>query len=99
MREMIVSELSQAMQELARGFAHYLPRFVVMVVFVLLGWAIAYAVKLILLGVLRLAEALGGPAYRRRHRPLLLHRRAAGDAGRQQAECALRRAAAARRRP
>jgi len=56
MREMIVSELSQAMQELARGFAHYLPRFVVMVVFVLLGWAIAYAVKVILRSILRLIK-------------------------------------------
>jgi signal transduction histidine kinase len=56
MRDMIVSELSQAMQELARGFAHYLPRFVVMLVFVLLGWAIAYAVKVILRSILRLIK-------------------------------------------
>jgi len=32
MREMIISELSQAMHELARGFAHYLPRLIVMLI-------------------------------------------------------------------
>lgn len=54
MREMIISELTQAMHDLARGFAHYLPRLIVMLIFALLGWLIAYVVKVILRSVLRL---------------------------------------------
>lgn len=56
MRDMIISELTQAMHDLARGFAHYLPRLIVMLVFVLLGWLIAYVAKVILRGVLRLIK-------------------------------------------
>lgn len=56
MREMIISELTQAMHDLARGFAHYLPRLIVMLIFALLGWLIAYVVKVILRGVLRLIK-------------------------------------------
>ena len=56
MREMIISELTQAMHDLARGFAHYLPRLIVMLVFALLGWLIAYVVKVILRSVLRLIK-------------------------------------------
>lgn len=56
MREMIISELAQAVHDLARGFAHYLPRLIVMLVFVLLGWLIAYVVKVILRSVLRLIK-------------------------------------------
>ncbi len=43
MREMIISELSQALHEIARGFAHFLPRLIVMMIlapwlgFILLG--------------------------------------------------------------
>jgi len=54
MREMIVSELTQALHELARGFAHYLPRLIVMLILALAGWVIAYVVKVILRGTLRL---------------------------------------------
>ena len=54
MREMIISELSQALQELARGFAHYLPRLIVMLILAFLGWVIAYAVKTVLRSILRL---------------------------------------------
>ncbi len=54
MREMIVSELMQAVHDLARGFAHYLPRLIVMVILALAGWLIAYVVKMILRSVLRL---------------------------------------------
>ena len=32
MREMIISELTQALHELARGFAHFLPRLIVMLI-------------------------------------------------------------------
>jgi hypothetical protein len=56
MREMIISELTQAMHDLARGFAHYLPRLIVMLVFALLGWLIAYVVKVFLRSVLRLIK-------------------------------------------
>jgi Mechanosensitive ion channel, conserved TM helix len=54
MREMIVSELTQAVHDLARGFAHYLPRFIVMVILALVGWLIAYIVKVILRSILKL---------------------------------------------
>ena len=54
MREMIISELSQALQELARGFAHYLPRLIVMLILAFLGWVFAYVVKIVLRSILRL---------------------------------------------
>ena len=54
MREMIISELSQAMHELARGFAHYLPRLIVMLILAFAGWAVAYVVKMVLRSILRL---------------------------------------------
>ena len=56
MREMIVSELSQAVHDLARGFAHYLPRLIVMLVIACVGWLIAYVVKVILRSILRLLK-------------------------------------------
>ncbi len=56
MREMIISELSQALHELARGFAHYLPRLIVMLILALAGWAAAYAVKVVLRSILRLMK-------------------------------------------
>ncbi len=56
MREMIISELSQALQEIARGFAHFLPRVLVMLVFAVLGWIIAYVAKVVLRSVLRLVK-------------------------------------------
>ncbi len=39
MREMIISELSQAVHDLARGFAHYLPRLIVMLMIAFAGMA------------------------------------------------------------
>jgi hypothetical protein len=54
MREMIISELSQAAHELARGFAHYLPRLIVMLILGFAGWAAAYVVKILLRSILRL---------------------------------------------
>jgi len=54
MREMILSELTQAMQDLARGFAHYLPRLIVMLILAFVGWLIAYMVKIVLRSILRL---------------------------------------------
>lgn len=56
MREMIISELTQAMQDLARGFAHYLPRLIVMLILALIGWLIAYVAKVILRSALRLIK-------------------------------------------
>jgi hypothetical protein len=56
MREMIVSELTQALHDLAQGFAHYLPRLIVMLILAFLGWVIAYVVKMILRSILRLIK-------------------------------------------
>lgn len=56
MRDMIISELSQALEELARGFAHYLPRLIVMLILAFAGWVIAYAVKIVLRSILRLLK-------------------------------------------
>ena len=56
MRDMIVSELTQAMQELARGFAHFLPRLIVMLIIAFVGWVVAYLLKTILRAILRLAK-------------------------------------------
>jgi len=56
MWEMIAGELDHAMQELARGFAHFLPRLLAMLIIALLGWVVAYALKVILRGILRIAK-------------------------------------------
>jgi hypothetical protein len=56
MWEMIVSELTQAMQELARGFAHILPRIIVVVIMALVGWVAAYLLKVIVRSILRLIK-------------------------------------------
>src|SRR6266436_7337306 len=56
MREMIISELTQALHELARGFAHFLPRLIVMLILAFLGWVIAYAVKVVLRSILGLIK-------------------------------------------
>jgi hypothetical protein len=56
MREMIISELVQAMHELARGFAHFLPRLVVLLILAFVGWVIAYVVKVFLRSILRLIK-------------------------------------------
>src|SRR6202142_503538 len=56
MREMIIGELSQALQEIARGFAHFLPRLIVMLILALVGWLIASVAKVALRGILRLVK-------------------------------------------
>jgi len=56
MREMIISELSQALQELVRGFAHFLPRLIVMLILAFAGWVIAYVAKVVLRSLLRLIK-------------------------------------------
>jgi Conserved TM helix len=56
MKDMIIRELSQAVDELARGFAHFLPRLIVMLILVFAGWLIAYIAKVTLRGILRLIK-------------------------------------------
>ncbi len=56
MWEMIVGELDHAMQELARSFAHLLPRLLAMLIIALLGWVVAYVVKVGLRGILRIVK-------------------------------------------
>ena len=56
MREMIISELSEALHELARGFAHFLPRLIVMLILAFVGWVIAYLVKIVLRSILGLIK-------------------------------------------
>jgi len=56
MREIVIAELTQALQELVRGFAHYLPRLVVMLIIAFIGWLIAYLLKVLVRSVLRLTK-------------------------------------------
>jgi hypothetical protein len=56
MREIIIAELTQASQELARGFAHYLPRLIVMLIIAFVGWVIAYLFKVLVRSILRLTK-------------------------------------------
>jgi hypothetical protein len=56
MWEMIIGELDHAMQELARGFAHLLPRVLAMLIIALLGWMVAYVFKAGLRGILRVVK-------------------------------------------
>src|SRR5450755_3707909 len=56
MRDMIISELTQAVHELVRGFAHILPRIIVLVIVAFAGWVAAYALKVLLRSLLRLIK-------------------------------------------
>jgi hypothetical protein len=56
MRELIISELAQALHELARDFAHFLPRLIVMLILAFLGWMVAYLAKVVLRSLLRLIK-------------------------------------------
>jgi hypothetical protein len=56
MWQIIVAELTQALQELARDFARYLPRLIVMLIIALAGWLIAYLLKLLVRSILRLSR-------------------------------------------
>jgi hypothetical protein len=53
MKDLIISELTQAFHDVQVAFAHYLPRLIVMLILVLVGWAFAYAVRMILRSILR----------------------------------------------
>jgi hypothetical protein len=56
MKELIISELAQALHELARDFAHFLPRLIVMLILAFLGWVVAYLAKVVLRSLLRLIK-------------------------------------------
>jgi hypothetical protein len=56
MREIIVTELIQGLQEMARGLAHYLPRVIVMLIVVFIGWLIAYLLKVATRSILRVTR-------------------------------------------
>jgi Conserved TM helix len=56
MQEIIVSELTQAFQQMARDIAHYLPRFIVMLIIALIGWVIAYLLKIFIRSLLRVTK-------------------------------------------
>jgi hypothetical protein len=56
MREIIISELTQAWLELVRSFAHYLPRLVVMLIIAFVGWLVAYLLKVIVRSILRMTK-------------------------------------------
>jgi len=56
MRDIIVNELTQAFQQMARDIAHYLPRLIVMLIIALVGWLIAYLLKLLVRSLLRLTK-------------------------------------------
>ena len=56
MRDIIISELTQAFQQMARDIAHYLPRLIVMLIIALVGWVIAYLLKFLVRSLLRLTK-------------------------------------------
>lgn len=56
MREMIVGELTQAVQEFVRGFAHFLPRVIVLLIITFVGWLAATLLKVILRSILRVVK-------------------------------------------
>jgi hypothetical protein len=56
MREIIVRELIQAVQELARGFARFLPRVIVMLIIAVVGLGVAYIAKVVVRSILRLTK-------------------------------------------
>jgi len=56
MWEMIAGEVHHAMQELAKDFAHFLPRLLAMLIIALLGWLVAYGLRVMLRGILRIAK-------------------------------------------
>jgi len=56
MRDDILNELTQAMHQLGRDFAHYVPRLIVMLIIIFVGWVIAYLLKLVVRNTLRLTK-------------------------------------------
>jgi hypothetical protein len=56
MWKLIIDEVTHATQDLAGGFARLLPRFVAMLIIVGLGWVVAYTLKILVRGILRIAR-------------------------------------------
>jgi hypothetical protein len=56
MWNIIVTELIRALNEMEADVAHYLPRVIVLLIIALLGWLIAYLVKIAVRNVLRLSR-------------------------------------------
>ncbi len=56
MREIIIDELTRALQDLMQGVAHYLPRLIVLLIIAFVGWLIAYALKALVRSILRLTR-------------------------------------------
>ena len=56
MKEMILQELSQTWDGVARGFAHLVPRLIVMLIVIAAGWLIAAAIRALVRGVLRISR-------------------------------------------
>ncbi len=56
MRELIISELAKAYHEFVRELAHLLPQIIEVLIVVLLAWAIAYVLKMIVRSAMRLVR-------------------------------------------
>jgi hypothetical protein len=56
MWERIIGELDHAMQDLARNFEHFVPRLLEMLIIALLGWVVAYVLKVSVRGILRVVK-------------------------------------------
>lgn len=56
MKEMILQELSRMWDGLARGFAHLVPRLIVMLVVIAVGWLVAFALRAAVRGILRISR-------------------------------------------
>jgi hypothetical protein len=56
MWERIIGELDHAMQDLARNFEHFVPRLLAMLIIALLGWVVAYVLKVGVRGILRVVK-------------------------------------------
>ncbi|HUJ39889.1 MAG TPA: hypothetical protein VLW54_05035 [Candidatus Acidoferrales bacterium] len=56
MREMILRAFTQAHENFTRMLAEFLPRFLVMLIIIVIGWLAAYLLKIVLRAILRLAR-------------------------------------------
>jgi len=56
MQEMIVHAFQQAHDNFTRMLAEFLPRFLLMLVVILIGWLVAYVLKVLVRGILRVAQ-------------------------------------------
>jgi hypothetical protein len=56
MWQMIVSEFTQSMDQIAADLKNFLPRLLEMLILVLVGWLVAYVLKSVLRGILRLVR-------------------------------------------